>query len=151
MRTLSDAAKVGGHSRSVVRPRLLVTTVGLVAPECLLLKFRDVVALDVGGPLTRQAFESGGIDVALLFSTDPTITDDHFVVLQDDRGLQGAENITPIVRAEVLERWPTMAEAIDAVSRRLTTDDLRELNAELASGTTNVAAIAATWLKEDSG
>ena len=152
LRTLSDTAKVGGQLTFGGPPECSTRQLCLVGLQSVYgLKFRDVVALDVGGPLTRQALQSGGIDVALLFSTDPTITDDHFVVLEDDRGLQGAENITPIVRAEVLDRWPNMAEVVDAVSQRLTTDDLRELNAELASGNTNVAAIAATWLKENSG
>ena len=152
LRTLSDAAKVGNQLTFGGPPECSTRQLCLVGLQRVYgLKFRDVIALDVGGPLTLQALQSGGIDVALLFSTDPTITDDHFVVLQDDRGLQGAENITPIVRAEVLARWPKVAGLIDAVSHRLTTDALRELNAELATGTSNAAAIAAAWLKGTSG
>ena len=37
--------------------------------------FADFVALDAGGPVTRQALDSGGVDVALLFGTDPRLDD----------------------------------------------------------------------------
>src|SRR5215207_9021015 len=58
------------------------------------IKFAEVVALDAGGPLTRQALATGIVDVALLFSTDPAIVDDDLVELVDDRALQPAENVT---------------------------------------------------------
>ncbi len=67
--------------------------------------FGDVLALDPGGPVTRQALRNGEIDVALLFTTDPAIEREGFVELTDDRGLQPAENVTPLIRSEVVERW----------------------------------------------
>ena len=104
LRTLSDVSRVA--------PQL---TLG-AAPECpsrplcLLglrrvygLAFEEVVPLDAGGPVTRQALRNGDIDVALLFTSDPAIGDDSLVELVDDRGLQPAENVTPLVRSEVLE------------------------------------------------
>ena len=69
------------------------------------LRFRVFVPLDAGGPLTLQALEAGDIGVALLFSTDPAITADHLVVLADDRGLQPAENVVPLVRRDVVARY----------------------------------------------
>ena len=64
--------------------------------------FREFIPLDTGGPLTLQALRSGGIDVALLFTTDPAIVSEGLVVLTDDRGLQPSENVTPLLRREVL-------------------------------------------------
>jgi osmoprotectant transport system substrate-binding protein len=108
------------------------------------LHFRPFVALDVGGPLTREALERGDIDVALMFTTDPT-TDD-FVVLRDDRHLQPAENVVPLVREEVVERWgDELVEAIDEVSTHLTTDALRAMNGAVAAGR-SPADVAAEWL-----
>ncbi len=113
------------------------------------LRFRDFVPLDSGGPLTLEALEAGLVDVALLFTTDPAIGTD-IVALADDRGLQPAENVTPIVHREVLRRWgraPT--DRLDRVSRLLTTDALRALNAEVAAGDRSPAEIAATWLDRE--
>ena len=86
--------------------------------------------LDAGGPLTRQALATGIVDVALLFSTDPAIGDDDLVELVDDRALQPAENVTPIVRRAVVDRFgPRLVDTLDAVSARLDTETLRDLNA----------------------
>ena len=69
------------------------------------LRFKAFIPLDAGGPLTLQALEAGNIGVALLFTTDPAIPARHLVILADDRGLQPAENITPLVRRDVIVRY----------------------------------------------
>lgn len=113
------------------------------------LEFDQVVTLDAGGPLTREALAGGAVDVALLFSTDPAL-DDEFVALEDDRGLQPAENITPLIRDEVLRAaGPELAQLIDAVSAALTTDQLRELNAAAEAHPARIGAVARRWLAEE--
>jgi len=110
--------------------------------------FGHVLALDAGGPTTRQALEQGAIDVGLLFTTDPAFTSGDLVALEDDRQLQPAENVTPLVRTEVLDRWGEDVRAtLDAVSSRLTTDVLRRLDAAAASA--SPAAVARAWLREE--
>jgi osmoprotectant transport system substrate-binding protein len=112
------------------------------------LTFGQFIPLDTGGPLTLQALKAGEIDVALLFTTDPGIQRDHLVVLADDRGLQPAENVTPIVRRDTLDAFgPSFAAAMDAVSQRLTTDELRSLDALIAFDGRPPAAVAASWLR----
>ena len=97
------------------------------------LHFRTFIPLDAGGPLTLQALEARDIDVALLFSTDPAISARHLVVLADDRGLQPAENITPLVRADAVARYGAgLMAALNAVSARLGTSSLRALDARVA-------------------
>ena len=123
-------------------------------PFCLLglqqrygLAFEQFIPLDSGGPLTLQALESGEIDVALLFSTDPNIAAGDVVELKDDRRLQPAENVTPFVREDVLERGgASLARAIEEVSAHLSTDVLRTLNARASDQTPRV--IAETWLRD---
>ena len=122
-------------------------------PLCLLglertygLSFKGFVALDTGGPLTVQALRSGGIDVALLFSTDPVIEAEHLVVLDDDGRLQPAENVTPVVRRATLARFgPGVADTVNAVSAALTTLDLRTLVGRAGSGQA-AARVAGIWL-----
>ena len=96
------------------------------------LRFRVFIPLDAGGPLTLQALQAGDIGVALLFSTDPAITADHLVVLADDRGLQPAENVVPLVRRDAVARYgPRLLAVLDTVSARLTTGSLRALDARV--------------------
>jgi osmoprotectant transport system substrate-binding protein len=73
--------------------------------------------------------EGNEIDVGLLFTTSPAVSAGGLVLLADDRGLQPAENVVPVVRTPVLERHgATLRQAVDAVSRLLTTDELVGLN-----------------------
>jgi osmoprotectant transport system substrate-binding protein len=110
------------------------------------LKFESFLPLDAGGPLTHQALAGGHIDVAVLFTTDPDIDADHLVVLDDDRHLQPAENVIPLVRAEIVERGGNrLVRLVDGVSARLTTDDLRALNARVAADA-RVGDVAEHWL-----
>ena len=72
-----------------------------------------------------------------------------FVELRDDRGLQPAENITPLVRNEVLNVGATMSSHRSTPSPlELTTVRLRLLNAEVGGDTTRCRRIAAAWLTE---
>jgi osmoprotectant transport system substrate-binding protein len=112
------------------------------------LAFREFIPLDTGGPLTLQALRSGGIDVALLFTTDPAIVSEGLVVLTDDRGLQPSENITPLLRREVLSTYGEgVVETLDAVSALLTTSDLRAMIGLVVEGST-AREVAGSWLEE---
>jgi osmoprotectant transport system substrate-binding protein len=110
------------------------------------LRFDDFLPLDVGGPLTHQALAGGHVDVALLFTTDPLVVNEDLVMLTDDRNLQPAENVTPVVRQELVDRFgDRLVAAVDAVSGRLTTGELRVLNSRVAEGDP-AAEVAADWL-----
>ena len=148
LRDISDVAKIasrfalGGPPECPSRQQCLL---GL--EQVYGLKFKEFVRLDAGGPITRQALKDGYVDMAVLFTTDPAIERDHLVELVDDRSLQPAENVIPLVRTEVVAQFgPDMVKLVGAVSARLTTAVLRDLNAQVESGKT-AAAVAAGWLK----
>ncbi len=112
------------------------------------IRFAGFVPLDPSGPLTADALRRGVVDVALLFSTSPEILRLGFVTLEDDRGLQPAENVVPVVHREVLPKFgPGLRAALEAVSDALTTQELRALNARLSQGT-DAAVVAREWLTE---
>ncbi len=113
------------------------------------LRFGAFVSLDVGGPLTVQALVSHEIDVGLLFTSDPAIAQRGLVELRDDRGLQPAENVTPLIRAETLGRFGArIRDAINGVSARLATADLIGLNVRLLAGV-SPSTVAADWLAQE--
>jgi osmoprotectant transport system substrate-binding protein len=112
------------------------------------LRFRVFIPLDAGGPLTLQALQAGDISVALLFSTDPAITADHLVVLADDRALQPAENVVPLVRRDAVARYgPRLLAVLDTVSARLTTGSLRALDARVELRGEDPRRVAESWLR----
>ena len=61
------------------------------------LKLKSFKALDAGGPLTEAALKKNTVQAADIFTTDPTIAKEKFVVLQDPKNLFGFENVTPLV------------------------------------------------------
>jgi glycine betaine/choline ABC-type transport system substrate-binding protein len=81
-----------------------------------------------------------------MFSTDPTLAE--FIELADDRELQPADNVTPLVRREVVEHWgQSVVDLIDGVSAHLDTVALRRLNASAADA--DVATVASAWLRSE--
>ncbi len=112
------------------------------------LHFRAFVPLDAGGPLTLQALNAGDVDVALLFSTNPSIRARHLVVLADDRGLQPAENVTPLVRRDVVARYGAGVVAVlNTVSARLDTGSLRGMDALVQLDGQDPRLVAGSWLR----
>ena len=109
--------------------------------------FKRFIPLDAAGPLTLQALDAGNINVALLFSTNPSIRTQHLVVLADDRGLQPAENITPLIRRDVVVRYGGgLVAVLNKVSAHLDTGSLRAMDALVQRGQAP-RRVAATWLR----
>jgi osmoprotectant transport system substrate-binding protein len=106
--------------------------------------FDDFDALDVGGPQTIAALKADEVQIGLLFSTDPSIRENGFVPLVDDRHLQNAENIAPVIRSDRLN--DEVRRLLDAVSARLSTGNVTELVGEIAIDKRNVAAVARDFL-----
>lgn len=132
----------GGPPECPTRPRCLIgldDTYGLV--------FSEFKALDGGGPLTVAALEGGEIDVALLFTTDGVIAAKGFVLLDDDGGLQPAENIVPVIRQEILDAYGDgLSDLLNDVSAKITTEELTEMNRRFGSDLIDADVVAKEWL-----
>jgi len=120
-------------------------------PLCLLglhrvygILFNEFQPLDVGGPQTVAALKADAVQVGLLFSTDPSIGMNGFVPLADDRHLQNAENITPVVRSAVLNG--EVRALLDSVSARLSTENVTELVGKVAIDGEDMPTVAREFL-----
>ena len=95
---------------------------------------------------TVEALLSGHIHVGLLETTDARLGQAPVVLLADDRSLQPPENVVPLVRDDVLDRWgDRLRDALDAVSARLTTEDLIALNRAVETDGLSPEQAAAEW------
>ena len=146
LRTISDLAPIASHLIFGGPPECPQRPFCLKGLEDRYgLTFARFQPLDAGGPLTVQELEAGQIDVALLFTTDPHLR--NLVVLRDDRRLQPAENVIPIVRRQVLARYgPQLTVLVDRVSSRITTSELQALVGRVVLSGQTAAAVAARWL-----
>src|SRR5438128_12368879 len=88
------------------------------------IEFKQIKSLDFGGPATVAALKSGAVQVGELFST--SVYDPDFTVLEDDKHLEAADNITPVIRTAVDS--PDVTTLLNGVSAKLTTDNVLSLN-----------------------
>src|SRR5437667_3810775 len=111
--------------------------------------FKDFKPLDSGGPLTIAALDGKQIDVGLLFTSDPSIVAKNFVLLDDDKHLQLADNIAPVVRNALLNKDDgTLARLLDSISSTLTQAELNDMNKQVAVTKADSKLVAAAWLKK---
>ena len=100
---------------------------------------------DGGGPLTIRALQDGDIQLAIVYTADPTIAENDLVVLEDTEGLFLASNVVPVASDRVDEEAQTV---INEISAALTSDELIELNRRSTVEQSPAADIAAAWLEE---
>jgi osmoprotectant transport system substrate-binding protein len=126
-------------------------------PFCLLgfndvygISFADFKPLDSGGALTVAALEGREIDVALLFTSDGVIAAKGLVLLEDDKDLQPAENLTPVIRTELLDEYgDELADTLNDISAELTTADLSDMNKRIGIDGEDPKLVAADWISEN--
>jgi osmoprotectant transport system substrate-binding protein len=111
------------------------------------LEFAEFIPLDASGPVTASALATGQVDVAVLFTTSGYLATGQFMLLEDNRGLQPAENVVPVLREEVLRgAGEEVRILLDEVSSALTTDELAELNRRVTLRGGRPGKVADEWL-----
>lgn len=111
------------------------------------LTFKQFQPLDAGGPLTVKALENNSIQVADMFSTDPTIASGELVSLKDPKNLFLAENIFPLIRNEKVN--DKVKKALNGVSDKLTTDNLTKYLAEVVTDKKSISSVAKAFLSDN--
>nr|WP_062792916.1 ABC transporter substrate-binding protein [Serratia plymuthica] len=146
LKTLSDLAKVAPQLVVGGPPELATRALGLPGLERVYdIKFKAVRSLDMGGPLSRLALNSGKIDVATVVSTQGDLSKEKWVVLEDDKHEQPAQNVVPLVHKGAVSA--KAEQALNQVSARLTTADLIELNKQVDVEHKDPAKVAGQWVK----
>ncbi|MER5396990.1 ABC transporter substrate-binding protein [Streptomyces sp. NPDC002599] len=108
------------------------------------LDFKSFKALDAGGPLTVAALKGNSIQAADIFTTDPGISKNKFVVLQDPKDLFGFQNVTPLTYKSALPA--AGVSVLNDVSAKLDTETLVKLNSDVQEGSKDPLDVAKNWL-----
>jgi osmoprotectant transport system substrate-binding protein len=109
------------------------------------LNFASFKSLDEAGPLSVAALKNGEVQVVELFSSDGNVVSNNFVALTDNKHLEGADYITPVIRKAV--DTSAVRAALAGVDNALTTDAISKLNLDVTADKQQPAAVAETWLK----
>jgi osmoprotectant transport system substrate-binding protein len=111
------------------------------------LRFKGFDPLDESGPLTLAALSGGKIQAADVFTTTPQIITDHLVSLSDPKSDFAAENVVPLVYKPAMNA--TIIDTLNAISARLTTTVLRQMDSALISQHANYSTVAAGFLRAE--
>jgi glycine betaine/choline ABC-type transport system substrate-binding protein len=113
--------------------------------------FGHFEALDDSGPVSLEALLDGQVQAADIFTTDPAIEKYHLVVLTDPKHLFAPGNIVPLVYRPGIS--PTIIDALDAVSAKLSMASLRSLDDQVygdpldsQAETSEINVVASRWL-----
>jgi osmoprotectant transport system substrate-binding protein len=122
--------------------------------DCLLgleqvygLKFKKFVPVDIA--LRHEVLTKGQADVSIVFTTDPQIKREGFVLLEDDKGMFPPYNSTLVVRDDVIKKaGPDFDATVALASKGLTDEVMQELNARVDLDKETPEAVAGQYLEE---
>jgi osmoprotectant transport system substrate-binding protein len=109
----------------------------------------QIVPLDFASAQVKDAVKSGEVDMGETGTTDGTLEAQGLVILEDDKGIQPAQNLTPVVNSDFLDANPEIQGLLDPVSEALTTEDLAALNLKVDLDREKPDDVATEWLQEN--
>lgn len=98
--------------------------------------------------LRYQAMNSGDIQLLDAYSTDSEIRQYNLTVLADDKQLFPPYQGAPLVRAETLEKYPEIEQALNKLANQITDDEMREINYQVNVEGKNITDVAREFLEE---
>lgn len=147
LRSLGDLRRLGPDARLGAAPEFKTRFNGLVG----LRRVYGVTRLKVK-PLAigdlYPALDRGQVALAAVFTTDGQLRSGEYALLTDPQNIFGFQNVTFVVRKQVLDaEGPEFAATVNAVSAKLSTQALRELNAAVALGGQTPTDVARQFLR----
>jgi osmoprotectant transport system substrate-binding protein len=115
-------------------------------PTGLLETYGVTVGFSATGDTTVEDLLAGTVNVANVYTADPRIQTDGLVTLDDPESLFLASNVVPLVNADIADE---IADVINAVQAKLTTEGLVALNVKSSVDQESTEAIATEWLTEN--
>ncbi|MEY2522271.1 MAG: osmoprotectant transport system substrate-binding protein [Ilumatobacteraceae bacterium] len=109
--------------------------------------FKSYKVLDTGGPVTVTALKNGQVDAADLFTTDPSIAANNFVILADPKSDFAAQNVLPIINKA--KATDGVKKTLNAISAKLDTPGLAALMVKVITNKQDPDAVAKQWLADN--
>jgi osmoprotectant transport system substrate-binding protein len=146
--TISDLESVAGEFTLYGSPECrqrLDCLLGL--QEVYGLEFQRFVPVDIA--LRHEVLTKGQADVSIVFTTDPQIQRENFVLLEDDKGMFPPYNSTLVMRNEIAEQGGAeLEELVAMVNEGLDAEAMQELNARVDLDKETPEAVAGQYLSE---
>jgi osmoprotectant transport system substrate-binding protein len=146
LHTISDLKQFGHSLKIGGDPPFATRYEGLVGLKKLYGLNPTFKPLAIG--LTYKALDSGQVQVADVFTTDPQLTSGKYTILSDPKNVFGFQNVAPIVKKSVIKaEGPVFEQTLNKVSALLTLDAIRKMNAAVALEQQSPASVARKFLE----
>ncbi|MEO6533215.1 MAG: ABC transporter substrate-binding protein [Pseudolysinimonas sp.] len=145
--SIADLANVSGNVIVAANPEFQTRPDGLPGLQSVygLTNLTFQAINDSGGPATAKALQDNTVQVADIYSTTPSITDDKFVTLTDPKNLFASQQVVPIVTASKASKISAL---LNKISAKLTTKDLLAFNKRTGGDEkADPKTVASDWLK----
>lgn len=103
---------------------------------------------DTAATIQAAARGTSGVNAAMVYGTDGGVGATGLVVMEDDKGVQPVYEPAPIVRADVLEEYPAIADVLNPIFAGLDMATLQKLNGRIQVGGEPAEAVAREYLTE---
>ncbi|MBO8162612.1 MAG: glycine betaine ABC transporter substrate-binding protein [Brevibacillus sp.] len=108
---------------------------------------KNVTKMDSG--LLYNALKEKQVDVSVGFATDGRIKGFDLVALEDDQQFFPAYNGAPVIRQEVLDKHPELADLLNELADRLDTETMMKLNYSVDVEHKDESEVAREWLASE--
>lgn len=148
IKTISDLAAKAGELVMAGPPEFAEREDGLPGIQAHYggFELQEYKAIDIG--LRYQALTEGQADIVVAFGTDGELAAFDLVVLEDDKNLFPPYQVAPVVRKEVLDANPGVADALNSVTPLLTNSIMQTLNYEVNGKQREPSEVAKEFLQE---
>jgi osmoprotectant transport system substrate-binding protein len=130
IKTIADMIKHAKDVRLIVTTEYLSRADGLPGVKKVYGNFtpKELVRINGAGSFRYKALLSGRGNVVEAFTTDAAIAGNRLVVLGDPKGYAPPDNLAPVVRDDALRAYPHLAQVLDVLTRRITSEAITKLN-----------------------
>jgi osmoprotectant transport system substrate-binding protein len=108
-----------------------------------------VLPLGYASPQTYKSVIDGESQLGETSTTDGTLESQGLVLLADDKAIQPAQNLVPMVSSSFLKDHPDVADPLNELMSKLTTEALTQLNAQVAVDRQKPEEVAQQWLSDN--
>lgn len=148
LKSITDLEPVASQLIMGAGPEFETRKAGLIGLKDIYgIQFKSFTTLDSGGPLTVNAVKDGSVDIGDIFTTDPSIEQNNFVVLTDPKNVFTPQNVVPLGTKAALKG--KAATALNAVSKSLTTDKLKSMMKDISIDKADIDTVAKKYLKDN--
>lgn len=154
IKSITDIANyIGDNPGNITiagEPEFIIRPDGIPGLEKLYeFKFGDenIKSMDAG--ITYKALKEKKVDISMGFATDARIAAYNLVNLEDDKKFFPVYNPAPVVRKDILEKYPKIKDIMNSIAKKLDTETMIKLNYEVDIKEREPKEVAIEWLKSE--